>query len=204
MVDINEVKRRLEEGESQRSIAKDIGIDHRVLNIVIANSIPVEERKRKCRICGEYIYGKDAYKRRSHPHCQDRDPNKWHQRNKLTDSQKVAFEEYKRRGYNVVWTPRNCPFTFMVNGKRVLVRYSKERTYKYGTLFTWRGPNKTKGYHEEFDIFHGIGYDGEQHYHFIMPAEAVKDCTLIGCVVDPCRDKDTLNVQYKDRWDLLE
>jgi len=181
---IDEIKKRLDDGEPMASIAKSFGVTREAVRLFTNKNIPFEQRKRKCLHCGKLLDGSVAYKTWFHPECRVEHARKSgvaRQRTSLGIKEAKAFEEYKKRGFNVLWMPFCCPFDFVVNGKRVVVFNSN---LFYGRRFVWQferttGADPNNVHSNVCDVYHLIGTDGPDIYHYLIPAHKLDGKSML-------------------------
>jgi len=208
------VTARLKAGETYKAIGVDYGVSRQRVEQWVKQNIPVDQRIRPCRFCGESLSLGGAYHTHYHEAClvehakNESYKKTWHQRSNLTEFEALALESYIARGYEVSWAPHLAGFDFLVNGKRV---DAKGCGATQANSFMWFVRPYDRGEDLGFDdltnrcdVYHCIGVDGSNRYDFMWTAEEVGVRQVLSVTAPHLAKITCRNAKFRDRWDLLE
>lgn len=115
----------------------------------------------------------------------------------LNDSEKNVFRKITNMGYDIIPQPYTAPFDFLVNGKKVEVKYRRSDMQEYMQF------NGLKGY-PEVDIYIFMIGSLEDPLYLVIPTQDLKshDYRL---PTSP-KNKNTVRFyrKYKDNWTILK
>lgn len=215
------IKEQLAGGATLQHVGDLIGLSRERVRQLIDSYVPVEERKRKCALCGKPLPPEIAWARHTHPKCAEekrledsREESKrkgYHQRSELTPTEATALEAYKERLFGVVWVPHTAPFDFWVNGKRIDVKGATLRKigrFTFGIMAGRSAEQISRCHYDDLekrcDVFHCVGLDGDKAYHLMMPADILNGCIAVVWRPPGLGRRPSMWDEWCDRWDLLE
>lgn len=217
----------LNAGHRAIDIAESLSLTRERIRQIIRDEVPLWLLHIPCQLCGKEMEPKRGLNHKYHKACTtlvyQRGPDgrprgaekTYHQRREPDGHfEEIALEEYKQRGYNILWMPMQCEFDYVVNGMRVDVKGShlgKNKLWQFG-LAAGKANNydcrnghypKSTDMNDRCDIIHCIGEIGDSYQHYFIPAFFIGELTSI--TIKPSAPEQYRKwLPFKDRWKLLE
>jgi len=178
-------------GQSYSQIGKIMGISRQRVHQILRENQIETENLRICHFCKNPLISRS---RRYHPEC--------YKILRKVSYKKSALLNYLKRGYDVQ-VMLNKPYDFLINNKRIKIRYSCYRQHPTGNRSSG-GHSWQVRYEDNYDIGHFIGQNGTKYINYLIPIDFIKKrYTIYFYSVSRQRGRKLRGREFLENWDIL-